>query len=113
MSSISDMSQSSSSSTLQALFNAAVLDYKDKTGTSLIDHPFARELEACESVSSITSILQQQAQSLRELREDDGKLMKALNSSVDILCSPSISSALNGAIGVVVRLKALIEIACS
>jgi hypothetical protein len=113
MSSISDMSQSSSSSTLQALFNAAVLDYKDKTGTSLIDHPFARELEACESVSSITSILQQQAQSLRELREDDGKLMKALNSSVDVLCAPSISSALNDAIGLVVRLKAFISVPCS
>jgi hypothetical protein len=94
ISSISDMRPFSSSSTLQALFNAAVQDYKDKTG--LIDHPFARQLETCESVSSITSILQEQAQSFRELREDDGKLMKALNSSVGILCSPSLSFALNG-----------------
>jgi hypothetical protein len=31
--------------------------------------------------------------------------MKALNSSVDVLCAPSISCALNEAIGLVVRLK--------
>ena len=112
MSSISYMSQSSSSLTFQTLFNEALQDYKDKTGTSLIHHPFAKQLETCESVNSITSILQEQAQSFREFREDDGKLTKALNSSVDVLCAPSISSALNEAIGLVVRLKASIEVAC-
>jgi len=107
------MSQpSSSSSTFRALFNQALQDYKDKTGTSLIDHPFAKQLETCESVSSISSLLQGQAQSFREFRENDGKLMKALNSSVDVLCAPSISSALNGAIGLVVRLKAFSEVTC-
>jgi hypothetical protein len=114
MSSISDMSQSSLAfSTFQVLFNSALQDYKDKTGTSLIDHPIAKQLEICESVSSITAILQEQAQSFREFRENDGKLMKAINSSVDVLYSPSISSALNGAIGLVVRLKAFIQVACS
>ena len=111
--SISDMSQSSSSSTFQVLFNAALQDYKDKTGTSLIDHPIAKQLETCESVSSITAVLQEQAQSFREFRENDGKLMKALDSSVDVLCAPSISSALNDAIGLVVRLKAFISVHCS
>jgi hypothetical protein len=107
------MSQSSSSSTFQALFNAALQDYKDKTETSLIDHPIAKQLESCDSVSSITAILQEQAKSFREFRENDGKLMKALNSSVDVLCAPSISSALNEAIGLVVRRKAFIGVPCS
>jgi hypothetical protein len=107
------MSQSSSSSPFQALFNAAVDDYKDKTGTSLIDHPFAQQLESCESVSSITSILQKQAQSFREFNENDGKLMKALNSSVEVLCAPSINSALKEGIGLVVRPKEFIQVACS
>jgi hypothetical protein len=99
------MSQSSSSSTFQALFYEALQDYKEKTGSSLSDHPFTKQLETCESVSSITSILQEQAQSFREFRKNDGKLMKALNSSVDVLCAPLISSALNEAIGLVVRLN--------
>jgi hypothetical protein len=101
---MSVMSQSSSS-TFQALFNAALQDYKDETGSSLIDHPIAKQLESCESVSSVTSILQEQAQTFREFRENDGRLVKALNSSVDALCAPSISSALNVAIGFVVCVK--------
>jgi hypothetical protein len=113
ISSISDMSQPSSSTTLQALFDGALQDYKDKTGNTLIDHPIARQLETCESVDSITSILQEQARSFREFRENDGTLMKALNSSVDVLCAPSISSALNEAVGLVVRRKAFIGVPCS
>jgi hypothetical protein len=97
------MSQLSSSTTLRALFDAALQDYNDKTGNVLSDHPIAKQLETCESVDSIISILQEQARSFREFRENDGRLMKALNSSVDVLCAPSISSALNEAVGRVVR----------
>jgi hypothetical protein len=107
--SIFDMSQpsslSSTSSTFRRLFDAALQDYKDKTGNTLADHPIAKQLETCESVNSITAILREQARSFREFRESDGKLMKALNSLVDVLCAPSISSALNVAIGIVVRRK--------
>jgi hypothetical protein len=113
ISSISDMSQPSSSTTLRALFDAALQDYKDKTGNTLVDHPIAKQLETCGSVDSISSILQEQARSFREFRENDGKLMKALYSSVDVLCAPSISSALNEAVGLVVRRKAFIGVPCS
>ena len=92
-----------SQSSFRILFDAALQDYKDKTGNTLTDHPIAKQLETCESISSITAILQEQAQVFREFRENDGKLMKALNSSVDVLCAPSISSALNETIGLVVR----------
>jgi hypothetical protein len=107
------MAQPSSSFTFQALFNAALQDYNDKTGNTLIDHPIAKQLETCESVDSITAVLQEQARSFREFRENDGKLMKALNSSVDVLCSPSISSALDEAIGLVVRRNPFIDVPCS
>jgi hypothetical protein len=97
------MSQPSSSTTLRALFDAALQDYNDKTGNTLADHPITKQLESCESVDSIVAILQEQARSFREFRENDGRLMKALNSSVEVLCAPSISSALNEAVGLVVR----------
>jgi hypothetical protein len=114
ISSIIDMSQPSSlSPTFRILFEAALQDYKDKTGSTLNDHPIAKQLETCDSVNSITAILQEQARSFREFRENDGKLMKALNSSVDVLCAPSISSALNEAIGLVVRRNAFIAVPCS
>ena len=115
--SISDMSQpsslSSTSSTFRTLFDAALQDYRDKTGNTLADHPIAKQLETCESVNSIIAILHGQARSLREFKENDGRLMKALNSSVDVLCVPSISSALNEAIGLVVHRKASISASCS
>ena len=101
------------SSTFRILFDAALQDYKDKTGNALIDHPIAKQLETCESVNSITAVLQEQARIFRESRENDGRLMKALNSSVDVLCAPSISSALNEAIGLVVRRNAVIGVPCS
>ena len=107
------MSQPSSSSSFKATFDTALQEYENKTGTSLIDHPFAKQLETCDSVSSITAILQEQAQGFREFKENDGNLMKPLNSSVDVLCAPTISSALNEAIGLVVRPKAFIEVARS
>ena len=108
------MNQSSSlSSTFRILFDAALQDYKDKTGDTLIDHPIAKQLESCESVNSITAILQEKARSFREFRENDGKLMKALDSSVDVLCAPSISTALNEAVGLVVRRNAFISVSCS
>jgi hypothetical protein len=107
------MSQPSSSTTLRALFDAALQDYNDKTGNVLSDHPIAKQLETCESVDSIISILQEQARSFREFRENDGRLMKALNSSVDVLCAPSISSALNEAVGQVVRRITFITVHCS
>ena len=106
------MSQSSSS-TFQALFNAALQDYKDKTGRTLIDHPIAKQLEACESVDSIIVIFQEQAQSFHEFRENDGRLMRALNSSVDVLCSPSISSALSETIGLIVSWNGFIGLTYS
>jgi hypothetical protein len=98
------MSQSSSPSTFHALFNAALQDYKDKTENSLVDHPFARQLKECDSVESVSTILEEQARVFREFR-DHGKLINSLKRLADILCSPFISTVLGEGIGLVVRLK--------
>jgi hypothetical protein len=95
------MSQPSSSSSFHSLFNAALQDYENQTGTSLIDHPFAKQLEACNSLDSISTILQDQAHIFREFRGDDGKLMKSLKCSVDVLYTLSSSTVLGEGIGLV------------
>ena len=100
-----DMSQSSSPSTFQGLFNAALQDYKDKTGSSLVDHPFATQLQECDSVESISTALEDQARIFREFR-DHGKLVNSLNRLANILCSPLISEG----IGLVVRPKAFVAV---
>jgi hypothetical protein len=111
ISSISDMSQSSSSSSFKDLFNAALQDYENKTGIKLVDDPLAKKFENCDSVDSVTAILQEQAQIFRKFRGDDGKLMKSLKASVDVLYTLS-NSVLGGGIGLV-HPKPFICVPCS
>jgi DUF438 domain-containing protein len=97
-------------SSFQTLFNTALQDYENQTGNRLADHPLAITFETCDSVDSITAILQDQAQSLREFK-DDGKLMKSLKSSVDVLHTLSVSTVLGEGISLV-RPKSFIEAPC-
>ena len=96
------MSQSSQSSSFQDLFDAALQDYENLTGTKLIEHPSAKQLEACDSIASISTILQEQAQILCEFR-DDGKFKKSLMTSVGILYALSNSAILGEGVGLVHR----------
>jgi hypothetical protein len=95
------MSQPSSSSSFQDLFNTALRDYGIQTGIKLVDHPLAEQLKECGSVDSITAVLQKQAQAFREFRGDDGKLMKSLKCSVEVLFTLSTSTVLGEGIGLV------------
>ena len=79
-------------SSFQGLFNAALQDYQIQTGNNLIDHPFAKQLESCDSADSVTAILQEQAQIFREFRGEDGKFMKSLKCSVNVLYTLSITT---------------------
>jgi len=99
MSLIPDMNHSSSS--FQSLFTAAVQDYADQTGTTLDDHPLTKLLESCDSVDSISSVLQQHARRFSEFRGDDGKIMKSLKRAVNVLYMLSTSSVLGASIGLV------------
>ena len=94
-------STSQATSSFQDLFNAALRDYENQTETKLVEHPFAKQLEECDSVDSIVAILQEQAQTFRKFRGEDGKIMKSLKSSVDVLCTLSNSTLLGEGIGLV------------
>ena len=96
-------------SSFEDLFNAALKDYQNQTRTSLVDHPFAKQVESCDSVDSIIAILQDQAQIFHEFRGDDGKLMKSVKYSVNILYTLSITTAGTG----LVHSNSFIWIPCS
>jgi hypothetical protein len=93
------MSQHLSTSFLD-LFNAALQEYENQTGTNLVEHPLAKQFETCDSVDSIIAVLQEQAQVFREFR-DNGKLMKSLKSSVDVLYPLSTSTVFSEGVGLV------------
>jgi hypothetical protein len=104
ISSNSDMNQLSSYSTFRTLFNTALQDYKNKMGSSLVDHPFAKQFQECNPVESIITILEEQAWIFREFR-DHGKLMNSLKRLVDVLCSPFFTTVLEKGIDLIVRPK--------
>jgi hypothetical protein len=72
------------SSPFQALFESALLDYKNKTGIPLASHPLAEQLQKCRSVDSVSTLLQEQARAFSEFRESD-KIIKSLKSVVSVL----------------------------
>jgi hypothetical protein len=96
-----DMSQTSSSSSFRSLFDIALRDYAKETGTDLDDHPLAKELQICDSVDSISTVLRKQAQRFHESRGEDGKIMKSLKSIVHVLYDLSNGGALGKGIGTV------------
>ena len=83
------MNRPSPPSPFQTLFSAALQEYERQTGAGLLDHPLAKQLKRCDSVESITAILQEQARIFHGFRGDDGTLMKSLKCSVGILYSLS------------------------
>lgn len=73
-----DMSDPSSS-TLESIFQAALERYEEHTREKLINHPLAQQLEQCNSVESITEVLQVQARAFNEFRRVESKVTKPLN----------------------------------
>jgi hypothetical protein len=116
---MSQSSSSSSSSTttttatssFQLLFNAALQDYAKQTGTKLEDHPIAQQLKNCDSIDSISSVLQEHARRFQEFRGKDGKIMKSLKRAVHVLYMLSNSTALGEGIGIVSP-KSVVAIFC-
>jgi hypothetical protein len=105
------MSSSSSHSNIPvyypfvAVFDAALQDYVQKTGTDLSSHPLATILEACDTPDAVLAVLREQAHAFDQYRNGDWKiqLMRCLKPTVDILLGLSTSSVFSGAIGLVSR----------
>lgn len=100
ISSIPDMSRSPSASFL-LFFNAALKDYQNQTGMSLVDHPLAKQLEECNSMDSISSLIQEKAQRIRDFRGENGKIMESLKRAVHVVYTFSASTVLGEGIGLV------------
>ena len=84
-------------------------DYEEQTGILLANHPLAEQLQNCQSVDSITAVIQEQARAFSKFREGD-KIMKSLKSIVSALSRVSAVAAAGHNIGVV---RPLFLIGCS
>jgi hypothetical protein len=92
------MNEQSGSSTFQTLFESALRDYEAKTGIPLASHPLAEKFQNCQSVDSVTTLLQEHAQAFSEFRGSD-KILKSLKNVVSALSRVSATATLGHAIG--------------
>jgi len=95
------MSDQSQSSRFRLLFESALQEYQTQTGTTLAAHPLAEKLQHCDSIESITTVLEEQARAFNEFRGGDGRVMKSLKTVVSVLHTLSVSTVLGEAIGLV------------
>jgi hypothetical protein len=72
----------STSSNFQPILDSALKAYKRRTKKDLLKHPLADRLQACNSASSILTVLQEQVQ---ELNESQRSNIKWLEPTVNVL----------------------------
>lgn len=87
-------------------FESALQAYEKKAGVALAEHPLAVKLQSCDSVESITALLQGQAQAFSESRGSD-RVMKSIKNTVSSLAKLSATACLAIDIGLLVRQRAL------
>jgi len=101
---------SRSNDNFTAIFQAASSEYETVTGKSLDTHPFAKQLDNCDSPQAFSSVFRTQAQSFSKSRKSDDKLMEWLDPVVHILFT--FSATLGEGIGLVRHLIHFVSSVC-
>jgi hypothetical protein len=93
----------------EAIFDASLKEYAQKTGMDLAVHPLATILEVCDSPEAVLGVLREQAHTFDEYRYGDGKveLMRRLKPTVDIVFGLSTSGIFGEGIGLVRHINAI------
>jgi hypothetical protein len=94
------MTNESAPTRFHTLLESALQAYQKNTGITLPEHPLAVKLQSCDSVDSITTILQGQAQAISSFRESD-TIIKSIKSTVSILTLLSAATTFDDAFGLV------------
>ena len=95
-----------SSSNLEAIFNAALKTYQKKTKKNLLAHPLAPQLRACSSPSDVLTVLRHQTQKFDQSTNNDERLMRWLDPTVNVLYS--VSATLGGSFGNVISILTIL-----
>ena len=72
-------------SNFEAIFNAALTEYTERTGKDLCNHPLASKIDGCHNPESILDVFQEQAQAFDKFKKGDTKLFKWLRPVVHVL----------------------------
>jgi hypothetical protein len=95
-----DMTNQPGSTRFRELFEAALQAYEKKAGVTLAEHPLAVQLQSCNTVESVTVVLQGQATTFIESQGSD-RVMKSIKNTLSILTKLSATASLAVDIGLV------------
>ena len=102
------MADPSGSPHFQARFESALQAYQTTTGITLAEHALAVQLQSCNTVESITTLVQGQAQAFSNYRESD-RIMKSIKTTVLILIPLSAAAPLADAVGLVRQIAIVVR----
>ncbi len=74
--------------------------YEKRVGINLAQHHLSVQLRSCDTVQSISTLLQGQVQAFSDFREND-KVVKSINTTVSIITQLSSVASLPDAVGLV------------
>ena len=94
------MADQSGSTGFLPLYKSALQAYEKTAGITLAEHPFALQLQSCDSLEFMTSVLQCQAEALGVFQGSD-RVMKNIKSTVPILSRLSSTASLAVDVGLV------------
>ena len=100
-----------SASHFKLILEAALGEYKLKTGNDLTNNSLAKEIQDCKSVEAVLDIIQREAKAFDKFRDGDKGLMKWIGPSVDVLYT--ISATLGQGVGMVRIMKRFATIGVS
>ena len=102
---MSSSSETLESSHFKSILDAALREYKSKTGNDLKNSSLAKELHGCESADAVLDIIQREAKAFDKFKDGDKALMKWIGPSVDVLYT--ISTTLGQGVGMVRIIKTI------
>ena len=100
----------SSSSRFKSILDAALSEYRTKTGNDLINNSLAKEIQSCESAEAVLDIIQREAKVFDKFQDGDKRLMKWIGPSVDVLYT--ISPILSAGVSIVRTIPSRDDLSC-
>ena len=91
------MADQSGSARFRELFDSALRAYENDTGVTLANHRLAMELQHCDTIDGITTLLQDQAKDFR----NSENFTKSVETIVSILTPLSFAASLPDTVGLV------------
>lgn len=72
-------------SNFKPILDAALIEYKKKTGKELLDQPLAIEVQRCDTVDATLAILRDHAEAFQQLKDGDQKFMEQIGPLTQVL----------------------------